>query len=297
MEKFSCPLPQVTNPYYNKINALDTEILKSIIENITINKSNINYVAVNKIINPIDYNNDNDLKNIKNLNKQINNSTNNNYELDYKFKDYSHLTTTPLTEIELTKKSELIDKYKKEYARVLNIKLNFIENYINATILKKAHLSIKCGKRINTTSYCDIKDFLDATNNKTYNYTLDSIKEEYNKILGINNCPYQKINNSNIECCFIINKIYALFENYLTIIKYCIKLLETKPYLLREEQTFLFDIGSIKSYFYAENTIIYVNHMDTIFNIVVNENNTNIKNNFIKFRKTPKRNDVYFEDP
>jgi hypothetical protein len=188
--------------------------------------------------------------------------------------------------------------------RVLNIKLNFINNYIDATNLKKAHLNDNCGERLNTTSKCNIKNWLDAINNKSdknNNHTINSIKNEYNKILNIHNIKNININNSYIECCFIINKTYNLFTDYVNMLLYCLKLIELKPYLIRDHINYLFDLetNDTKKYFYQDNDSIYINHMNTILNTTVQQTNNQIdmqKGTFIFFSKPrqSKKNDVYF---
>jgi len=82
--------------------------------------------------------------------------------LIFKFEDYTPLNTSPLNNEEINIANNLINKYKKEYIRVLRIKFNFINNYIDATKLKNSHLNTNCGKRQNITSKCDIKNFLNV---------------------------------------------------------------------------------------------------------------------------------------
>lgn len=293
MNKFKCPLSLISNPFFIKIKLLDTEILKKVIKNITINKSDIIYITSNKTKNLINYNINDDREHIRNIDKQINNLSSNDFELIFKFEDYTPLNVLPLNNAEINISNNLINLYKKEYIRVLRIKLKFIKNYIDATKLKNSHLNNNCGKRKYITSKCDIKNFLNAIKNE--NHTFKSIKDEYNKILQFNKIKNITINNSHIDCCFIINKIYYLFINYLQMIMYCLKLIYVKPYIIREPHIFLFDIEPNKNYFYEINDSIYVNHMNTILNITIEQNN-NIHNNsdFVIFCKTQTRNDVYF---
>ena len=131
----------------------------------------------------------------------------------YKFVDYTQINISSFNDDELKIYNELINKYKNEYKRVLKIKQNFINNYIDVTILKNAHLKNNCGKRKYKTSMCDITNFLDSINNN--NDTIKSIKNEYNNILNFNKIKNIKINNSHNDCCFIINKTYNLFNYYL----------------------------------------------------------------------------------
>ena len=290
MNKFNCPLSLINNPFFNKFKLLDTEILKKVIKNITINKSDIIYITSNKTKNSIDYNNND--KHIRDINKQINNLSNNDFELIFKFEDYTPLNASPLNNDETNIANNLINLYKKEYIRVLRIKLNFINNYIDATKLKNSHLNTNCGKRPNTTSKCDIKNFLNPIKNE--NHTFKSIKDEYNKILQFNKIENITINNSHIECCFIINKIYYLFDNYLKMILYCLKIIELKSYIIREQQPFLFDIEQKNSYFYEIDSSICINHMNIILNITIEKNDNIHNSNFIQFCKTRTRNDVYF---
>ena len=292
MNKFHCPLSLISNPFFIKFKLLDTEILKNVIKNITINKSDIIYITSNKTKNSIDYNVNDDIKHIRDIDKQINNLSNNDFELIFKFEDYTPLNTSSLNNEEINIANKLINKYKKEYIRVLRIKLNFINNYIDATKLKNSHLNTNCGKRKNITSKCDIKNFLNVIKNN--NHTFKSIKDEYNKILQFNKIKNITINNSHIECCFIINKIYYLFDNYLNMILYCIKIIKLNPHIIREQQTFLFDIEQNNSYFYEIDNSICINHMNVILNITISKNNNIHNSNFVKFCKTQIRNDVYF---
>ena len=292
MNKFHCPLSLISNPFFIKFKLLDTEILKNVIKNITINKSDIIYITSNKTKNSIDYNVNDDIKHIRDIDKQINNLSNNDFELIFKFEDYTPLNTSSLNNEEINIANKLINKYKKEYIRVLRIKLNFINNYIDATKLKNSHLNTNCGKRKNITSKCDIKNFLNVIKNN--NHTFKSIKDEYNKILQFNKIKNITINNSHIECCFIINKIYYLFDNYLNMILYCLKIIQLKPYIIREQQTFLLDIEPNNNYFYEIDNSICINHMNVILNITISKNNNIHNSNFVKFCKTQIRNDVYF---
>ena len=290
---YHLPLHLICNPYFLKIKLLDTQILK---KEITINKSDIIYVTINNIFNSIDYDNVDDINKNKDINKQINNLTTNNFELIYKFEDYKQLqlNTLLLNNDEKDICDKLLNKYNQEYNRVLLIKQNFINNYIDATKLKKAHLNNNIGCRKKTTSNCDIKNFLNSINNKGNNHTIDSIRDEYLKILHLHNIPIIKINNNHIECCFIIKKMYNLFNDYLHLITYCVNLIELKPYIIRDQSTFLFNFENKNSYFYENENSLCINHMDTIFNISIKENNIPQNGNFVKFLKTPRRNDVLF---
>ena len=292
MNIFNCPLSLISNPFFNKFKLLDTEILKKVIKDIAINKSDIIYITSNKTKNSIDYNDNDDIKHIRDINKQINNLSNNDFELIFNFEDYTPLNTSPLNNEEINIANNLINKYKKEYIRVLRIKLNFINNYIDATKLKNSHLNTNCGKRQNITSKCDIKNFLNAIKNE--NHTFKSIKDEYNKILQFNKIENITINNSHIECCFIINKVYYLFDNYLKIVLYCLKIIQVKPYIIREYRTFLFNIENNNNYFYEKDNSICINHMNVILNITISKNDYIYNSNFVKFCKTQTRNDVYF---
>ena len=270
MNIFNCPLSLISNPFFNKFKLLDTEILKKVIKDIAINKSDIIYITSNKTKNSIDYNDNDDIKHIRDINKQINNLSNNDFELIFNFEDYTPLNISPLNNEEINIANNLINKYKKEYIRVLRIKLNFINNYIDATKLKNSHLNTNCGKRQNITSKCDIKNFLNAIKNE--NHTFKSIKDEYNKILQFNKIENITINNSHIECCFIINKVYYLFDNYLKIVLYCLKIIQVKPYIIREYRTFLFNIENNNNYFYEKDNSICINHMNVILNITISKN-------------------------
>ena len=88
MNNFNCPLPHISNPFFIKIKLLDTEILKKVIKNITINKSDLLYITSNKSKNLIDYSNNDDIEHIRNIDKQI---SNNNFEIIFKFEDYTPL--------------------------------------------------------------------------------------------------------------------------------------------------------------------------------------------------------------
>jgi hypothetical protein len=292
MNKFNCPLSLICNPFFIKFKLLDTEILKNVIKNIEINKSDIIYITTNITKNSIDYNIKDDIKHIRDIDKKINNLSNNDFDLIFKFEDYTPLNTSPLNNDEMNIAKNLINKYKKEYIRVLRIKLNFINNYIDATKLKNSHLNTTCAKRQHITSNCDIKNFLNAIKNK--NHTIKSIKDEYYKILHLNKITNITINNSHIECCFIINKIDYLFCNYLKMILYCLKIIQVKPYIIREQLTFLFDIETNNSYFYEIDSSIYINHMNVILNIKIEKNDNIYNSNFVKLCKTQTRNDVYF---
>ena len=289
---FHLPLHLICNPYFLKIKLLDTQFLK---KEITINKSDIIYVTINNIFNSINYDNVDDINKNKDINKQINKLTTNNFELICKFEDYKQLNIYELNNNETHIYHELNNKYKKEYIRVLLIKQNFINNYTDATKLKNAHLNNNISTRKSTTSNCDIKNFLNSINNKHNNHTIDSIKDEYFKILHLHNIPIIKINNNCIECCFIIIKMYNLFNDYLCVIMYCLKLIKCNHYIIREQPTFLFNFENTNNYFYENENSIFINHMDTIFNISIEKNNTKqTSSNFVKFLKTSKRNDVYF---
>lgn len=289
---FHLPLHLICNPYFLKIKLLDTQFLK---KEIIINKSDIIYVTINKMLNSINYDNVDDINKNKNINKQINKLTNNKFELIYKFENYKESNTLILNNNEIQIHNELNNKYRCEYMRVLSIKQNFINNYIDATKLKKSHLNNNISTRKYTTSNCDIKNFLNSINNKHNNHTIDSIKDEYFKILHLHNIPIIKINNNYIECYFIITKMYNLFNDYLYVIMYCLKLIKCKPYIIRDLSTFLFNFENKNSYFYENENSIFINHMDTIFNISIEKNNAKqSSSNFVQFLKTSKRNDVYF---
>jgi len=290
-DTFNLPLHLISNPYFLKIKLLNTQFLKN---EITINKSDIIYVTINNRFNSINYDNINDINKNKEINKQINKLTTNNFKVICKLEDYKQLNICELNNNESHIYNELNNKYKNEYIRVLLIKQNFINNYIDATKLKKAHLNNNISTRKTTTSNCDIKNFLSSINNKCNNHTINSIKDEYLKILHLHNIPIIKINNNHIECCFIIKKMYNLFNYYLYVIMYCLKLINCNRYIIREQSTFLFNFENNNSYFYENENSIIINHMNTIFNISIEETNIKRNGNFVKFLKTPKRNDVYF---
>ena len=111
MNKFNCPLSLINNPFFNKFKLLDTEILKKVIKNITINKSDIIYITSNKTKNSIDYNDNDDIKHIRDINKQINNLSNNDFELIFNFEDYTPLNISPLNNEEINIANNLINKY------------------------------------------------------------------------------------------------------------------------------------------------------------------------------------------
>jgi hypothetical protein len=77
-------------------------------------------------------------------------------------------------------------------------------------------------------------------------------------------------------------------------ILYCLKIIQLKPYIIREQQTFLFDIEPNNSYFYEIDNSICINHMNVILNITISKNDNIYNSNFVKFCKTQTRNDVYF---
>jgi hypothetical protein len=135
MINLHCPLSLIGNPYLNIIKLIFTEFLKKII----IKKSDLTYFTTNTI--------NNDIISVKNINKQINNKLNNDFELMCKFEEYKEIDKSILNNYESENKYKLINNYKIEYIRVLHIKRYFIENYIDATKLKNAHLKNNCGKR------------------------------------------------------------------------------------------------------------------------------------------------------
>jgi hypothetical protein len=284
--KLNRPLSEAGNPFlFKEIKLLDTEIFTIVNKTITLNKIDIIYaianddaININGTIN----------KNIKNINKQI--SNNNDIKLIFEHKLLPPATALPFNLNDANMVDELIRKYKNEYRRVGIIKLNFIKHYIDATNLKNAHLNNNCKKRKNTTSKCNIANFLIPIKDTK---TVESIKEEYYNILRANNITNIVIKDCNIGCCFIINKMYNLFNDYLITLMYCIKLIKEKPYVILNK-SFLFEIKEENHYFYEDDNSININHMNKIFNISIETNDEIQTSTHVRFLKTPTRNDVYF---
>jgi hypothetical protein len=97
---------------------------------------------------------------------------------------------TKLNNDEINVYDDILKKYKREYKRVLLIKQNFMNNYIDATKLKNRHLSINCAKKKDTksgeTSWCDVKNLFNIIKE---NYTI--IIDEYYQIYNLKNLPIQ----------------------------------------------------------------------------------------------------------
>ena len=252
------PFKFLISPYFAEIKLLNTEILKQIKDKIFINKSDIFYYLIDY---SIDYKNKKNKQFIQKIYREIMDLQNNDIKTICKFSDYKPINTTTLTDFETTKYNDLINKYKNEYKRVLDIKRLFIDQYIDATNLKPSHLTNQCCKRQFTTSKCFITEFILSISdyNKKQNFMIKHIKEEYNKILFFNNITNIKIQDGHVNCCFLITKIYKLFDDYLKVILYCLKVLETNQLTIREQNTFLFDIQTLNSYFYTINNEIYIN--------------------------------------
>ncbi len=296
------PLPQLSNPFFGKIKTCKLDILTRVIKNIDVKKRDITYImsnATNKHSCGKEYK-----IHAKNIDRYVHTLSNGDFKLmaliDDPIVDTSHLNND-----EIIVASNMVNTYKTEYIRVLHIKQHFIHNYIDATKLKNAHLSDACANRQHITSKCNIKQFVNAIKPTTLNKTVSPNKNdefalimtEYSNILQFNGVGPIPINNRHAECCFILNKIYGLFNYYLDVLLYCMQLINMYPYITREPHYFLFDIGHNNCYFYEESDgSICINHMELILNVTVEKNNKIHVGNFIKLYKTSKRNNVYFID-
>jgi hypothetical protein len=288
-----------------KIKILKYCVLEKIIGKVCVEKYNLSYNIISSLNNSkLNLNK----KSYGQINKQINNSTEKNFEIIDNMNEQDKVNleiemdkilnvSFALNEDEITKRNFLYNAYDEEYKRVLKIKENFIENYIDADKLKNAHLGNNCGKRKTTRSKCNIRDFLNSIQKQI---TLKNIKEKYCKISNENGIFPIKMNDKNAECFYIITQIYDLFEKYLLIIDYCLKLIDEIPQVIRDPNIFLFDIENKTNYFFEEEykNAIHINNMNTILNISVQENNVEMINEnstvFVKFYETETRNNVVF---
>jgi hypothetical protein len=271
--EFMISLHSIYNPYFNYIPLLDNELLSNIFKYYEINKIDIIYILSEDILKNINKNEINKIMETIYKNKDC--------ELIMTTCDIDNLDKTKLSDFEYFLYSKSLINYKNEYKRIIEFKEIFEDKYMDASKLKNAHLG-KNGNKNNTKSYCTIKEFIE--NNK---FLKKQIKNYYSKITK----NKYKINDDDIYSCFIINKSYYLIIKYLDILNYQIKLLETKPYMIRYYNDVLMKINTKLFEFY--NNCMCINHQNTILNIRIN-NYKNINRNIIKYYPTQKRNNVCF---
>jgi hypothetical protein len=96
-------------------------------------------------------------------------------------------------------------------------------------------------------------------------------------------------NNTHLSICLLLIKIYCLFKHYLDIIDYCIDFINLNPLVFRDFNNFLFKLETNK-YIYEDNNTIYINHMNSLLNVKINEQNCD----FIKLYSTPKQVNIVF---
>jgi len=295
--EYQVPLTKL-NPFFGKFKLLYMEFLN---ENIKFNKSNLLYTFCNEIYGKkIDFNNTEQKKYIRKFAKIIENSCDDKYSLSIKYEDAIIDEQTPLNEEEIKKLNFYREKYKNEFQRIQDLKNKFLNNYIDATKLKNAHLSLNCGGKRQIKSKCDLIDFWNVVGKNTNSQMCEYIKNKYKRYYLRFAKKNIDINNSNISQCFTINQTIDLFIYYITAIIYCRILLEKKPHFIRKFNTFFFDFEKDK-YFFQKGVKLYIKHLDTIYNTTIEANNEIIKCNYMFFFKTygenrvVNRTDVCFE--
>lgn len=226
-----------------------------------------------------------------------------NEKFDLKQYDSSICNSDNDTIINKNEKDQYINNYKNEFKRVSYIYNKFIEIYLNPSNYKIAHLSLKCRNRKERTSYCNINESLNILKHNK-NHIIANI----NKICNKHNI-YTTLNNSHVNQSFIILLCFNMFNKYFLFLEYLINYLNNENNITQE---YIYEVDN--STFNIENTLITIKNLNIIDNIIIKNNNTNNTNNinntnntnnnntnnnineqFIIFRQTPKRNDVYFK--
>lgn len=84
-----------------------------------------------------------------------------------------------------------------------------------------------------------------------------------------------------------------LFEKYILLLKYYLKLLKLKPYVIRYDKLFI--LGNNEYIKLNSNDSIEIQHMNTfLYCKVSNNENKNKYSDKILLKKTPKRNNIIF---
>jgi len=269
------------NPYLNKTN-IDLEIF-----------SLVNTTEIITSVIDILYQSSKKLHNINKKNK----IKLQNLELKYTTIQYDNLDKTQLNQYEIELYNYYVICINNKLLTIEKIFNIFLNIYMNASTIKLDHLSniigkdIKRNKSRKNSSECDLKNFLDD-----YKIKKSTIIDEYNCILKEHNLS-NRINNKNNawpQVCFCLNKIYFLFKKYIQSLKYYLKLLEIKTYVIRYNELFIFDDTEyIKLY---DNDEIHIYHMNTFLNCKKWLNKIDVENcNKIILKKTTKRNVIYFD--
>ena len=278
-----CPLKLIHNPYLCEMKAINYNYIKKII----INKYDLSYIS-----NSINIENK---EIIKDIDKQINNLSNEQFLISSGTEMINNIDVSQLNDNEIEKLNKYKIDVKNEINRVNTIRKLFIDEYIDATKLKNVHLSNTCCKRKNNnTSKCMITDFINVLDKE--GRSNKNIKTNYKQVLLNNKIDDIKVNNSHNPMCYIIIKIYDLFNYYIQTLIYNLKILEDKQELIRYDDIYLFDFNKNKYFVLNEDNTIIIKHMDIIQNIILETPNCELLNNvpYIKLFKTPKRNDIVF---
>ena len=278
-----CPLKLIYNPYLCEMKAINYNYIKKII----INKFDLSYIS-----NSINMQNK---EMIKNIDKQINKLSNEQFLISSGTEIINNIDVSQLNDNEIEKLNKYKKDVKNEINRVNTIRKLFIDEYIDATKLKNVHLSHKCCKRKNNnTSKCMITNFINVLDKE--GRTNKNIKANYKQILLNNEIDDIKVNNSHNPMCYIIIKIYDLFNYYIQTLIYSLKILEDKQELIRYDDIYLFDFNKNKYFVLNENNTIIIKHMNIIQNITLETYDCELFNNvpYIKLFKTQKRNDIVF---
>lgn len=287
---------KIYNPYFKNINYVDLNILKNIVKDYIDFDANTNTykIRINNFINVnllyhVIYSNPDlyiDNKNIKKQYDIIDKLTNKNIIIPPKI--YFLQNNQILNTDETTRFNILINEYINEKKRILKIFNIFLNKYFNGTKYKTSHLKNDIRKRKHTTSKCDLYDFVQKLKNIP-NCSIE-INNFYNKILDEHKLPFPCMyNNTYLSICLLLIKIYCLFKHYLDIIDYCIDFITLNPLVFRDFNNFLFKLETNK-YIYEDNNTIYINHMNSLLNVKINEQ----KCDFIKLYSTPKQVNIVF---
>ena len=110
-----------------------------------------------------------------------------------------------------------------------------------------------------------ITDFINVLDKE--GRTNKNIKANYKQILLNNEIDDIKVNNSHNPMCYIIIKIYDLFNNYIQTLIYSLKILKDKQEIIRYDDIYLFDFNKNKYFVLNENNTIIIKHMNIIQNI------------------------------
>jgi hypothetical protein len=180
-------------------------------------------------------------------------------------------------------KEEKKNIYNKELKRIEKIYDVFIKKYITLQI-KNKHLSNELKKNNNKSSYCNIRESVSILDKKYKNEkgTIHNIKKMITKIWEelLMEKKYPKeyiksiIGKCDIDSKFIIIIINSLFNKYIDMIKYNIKILNAEgEYTEKDIDEYLYNLPSDEFVLDNDDSIIMMNN-DIIIKIMCYCNKT-----------------------